>query len=207
MSSLGTPIPNGSLKPESLILGDSINNLANSISSLAPKAEKKSDWTGLEIAKLVISALTPILVVILGIYVSKVQHRNEVLATARVKSYDAIKEDLNRIHCFITDRGTWKEETPATVVGYKRVADREMYEEQGIWSPATMTAFLAYMDAAFTKERGSGLGAGINTTLDQKRNSPKWDDTWKTEITNQKSADYEKAYEAMYKAFAADITQ
>ncbi len=181
------------------------NNVAKAVSASGPTTEKKSAWTSLEIAKLIVSGLTPILVLIFGIGITRSNDRHKTVIDERIKSYDRIKEDLNRIHCFIADVGTWKEETPETVVGYKRVADREMYEEQGVWSKNTMQAYLAYMDAAFATNQRSGIDAKINTTLSQKRNSPKWSDDWQTKITGQEADSYRDAYDKMYEAFFNDM--
>ena len=201
------PFLDGSISetPESPFLSDAINNLAKAVSASAPKTEKKSAWTSLEIAKLIVSGLTPILVLIFGIGITRSNDRHKTVIDERIKSYDRIKEDLNRIHCFITDVGTWKEETPQTVVSYKRIVDREMYEEQGIWSKNTMQAYLAYMDAAFATNQGSGIDAKINATLSQKRNSPKWSDDWQTKITGQEADNYQDAYNKMYQAFFNDM--
>jgi hypothetical protein len=199
MSSPATPEPEMSVSA-------SIDNLTAAIVSTAkptPDAQKKSNR--IEIWKLIISGITPVLVAILTIFVARIGHQQETLTNARVKSYDVVKEDLNRIHCFIKDVGTWKEETPETVIAYKRLIDRERYEEQGMWSPKTMAAYLAYMNAAFATQQGSGLDARINTTLSQKRNSPKWADDWPGKITNAVPDNYQKAYDDMYKAYFADL--
>ncbi len=189
-------------------VGGAINNLAAAINGAAKGPRKKTDpWNSLELTKVVISALTPILVIIVGIFVARAEHRQDTLTSARIKSYDVIKDDLNRIHCFIADVGTWKEETPYTIIGYKRTVDREMYENRGIWSQKTFTAYTTYMDAAFATFQDSGTDARIQTDVYEKDNNSKWNKQWDPQLTGSEATNYRAAYDAMYKAFTDDIAR
>jgi len=187
-------------------LSSAINNLASAIQAGRQTSEKPEKlWNSLESTKLIVSALTPILLLIVGIYVTQVEHHQEALTAARVKSYDTIKDNLNRIHCYVADRGPWKEETPDTVIGYKRAVDREMYEEKGIWSDATFAAYIRYTEAAFKMSRGPGQDPQIRSLTYQKSTLS----TWKQDFADKFATPdpkYQQAYDDMYKAFFHDIT-
>jgi hypothetical protein len=208
--------PSGPAEPT---VASAVNNLAASIRERTRKPEEKAKlWNSLEVVKLLISSLTPILVIVLGYYVSEIElgqsslnaareRRATLLNAERIKSYDAIKDDLNRIDCFITNVGTWKAETPFTVIGYKRDADRVMYEDQGIWSEQTFAAYNAYMDAAFATFQGPGKDARIRTDWGEKEALLNWKKEWNSQLTGQEADNYKSAYDAMYKSFNRDITQ
>jgi hypothetical protein len=190
-------------------LSAAINNLASAIAAAnSPKPEKpECSWTSLEITKLIISTITPIVLLLLGIYVANSEHHAEALTNARLKSYDTIKEPLNRIHCFILDVGTWKEETPEKVIGYKRELDREMHEEKAIWSPETFDDYTAYIDgAAFHIFGGIGQDAQVRTTFEQKRTLPNWDQAWEAHLTGSTDPDYQQVYDHLYNSFMRDLT-
>lgn len=200
MSSPVTPLPETPVSK-------AIENLANAVAAAAKPREEKSEWTRLEIMKLVISTITPLMILFLGIYVTNSERHAEALTTARIKSYDTIKDDLNRIDCFVNDVGTWKDETPDKVIGYRRAIEREMYEEKGIWSKKTFDAFIEYMDhAAFHIYGGIGKDAQIRTTSDQKHSITGWNTEWDSQLTQEIDPNYKNAHDVLYESFIYDIT-
>ena len=72
-------------------------------------------WTSLEIVKLVVSVLTPLAVVVLGIFVARATARIEQSQWAsqkvvenRLRIFDVAAPKLNRLFCFYTFVGRWK---------------------------------------------------------------------------------------------------
>ena len=195
------------LHPAKAALSDAIIKLASAIEHTSKNSDKKSSgWNSLEIFKLLISAATPLLVLYLGISITRNQKSLDLVADQRVRSYDSIKDDLNRIHCFVTDVGTWKEETPTTIISYKRVVDRVMYEDRGFWSPKTFQAFIDYENAAFVPYQGSGRDAQIRTEEWQKRNLSSWKADWHEHLTGEVDPNYQAAYTKLYNAFSDDLS-
>jgi hypothetical protein len=226
------PEPSG-IPAQDHSLSSALNNLASAIRETKESGPKQSNWNSLEITKLLLSSVTPVIGIALGYYVAVTEMQKQavvnerlaaeqiakqaevsqrlqyeqVMLNRRVKSYDTIKDDLNRIHCFILDIGTWKEETPDTVIGYKRAIDREMSENKDIWSPKTVSAYEAYMNAAFAPYQGAGKDAAIKTSADQKDANSKWRRTWDSRLTGTVDLEYRKAYDDLSQSFLADITR
>lgn len=207
MSISDEPIPHAT-SPKDESLSAAISKLAVAIETTGKYSKNPAPvWNSLEVWKLIISAITPLLVLGLGISIAHNQHRLEILATSRLKSYDLMKDDLNRIHCFILDVGTWKEETPEKVIGYKRAVDRVMFEDRGIWSEKTFAAYVDYMNAAFETYQGPGEDAHIRTSYVEKEYIPKWQKEWNNDLTGSIAPSYNAAFGKLYDSFLSDITQ
>lgn len=173
---------------------------------------ENSPWNSLEVAKLIASLLTPIVVALMGAGIQReiahqdmVQKANTRLADRRIAVYDSIKNDLNRIYCFVEDIGTWKAETPDSIVELKRNLDQTMYTNQAIWSPETFQAYLDYMSSAFATFQGVGVDAKIKTTDVQKAVSIKgWRQDWSLRLAPYDAA-HRKRYEALQRALSRDL--
>ena len=144
--------------------------------------ERKSPWNSLEIDKLCAGLLTPILVAWFGFLVqqqlaeqSRSWQSQQRLADRRIQVYDSVRNERNRIYCFIEDVGSWKEDNPETVVGHKRMIDRAMHTNRAIWAADTFQAYLDYISGRWhrretedhrsrEKGRGSGLEARLERT-------------------------------------------
>jgi hypothetical protein len=76
-------------------------------------------WTGYEVATLVVTALTPITVAGLGVFVARtsrrperVQWANQTVITRRLEIFGQVAPRLNQLLCFATFVGGWKEISP-----------------------------------------------------------------------------------------------
>src|SRR6266566_4959224 len=56
------------------------------------------------------------------------------LAERRFQIYDTIREGLNRIYCYVEDKGTWKQEDPDKILTYKRMIDQAMFTQRAFWA-------------------------------------------------------------------------
>jgi hypothetical protein len=187
-------------------LSAALENMATAIRESNQKtAPVQKVWNSLEISKLVVSAVTSIAILLLGIYVANIEHRASALTDARIKSYDAMKMNLNQIHCYVKDFGTWKESTPETIIKAKRELDTEMFSDQGLWSEDTFAAFKSYEETAFGPFRGSGLDASIKAPIGQKAGLPNWHQEWKDAFSDPDPR-YDSAYDNLYKYLMKDIT-
>jgi hypothetical protein len=98
-------------------------------------------WTGYEVATLAVTALTPITVAGLGVFVARagrrlerVQWANQTVITRRLDIFSQVAPKLNQLLCFATFVGGWKEITPLAAIELKREADEIMYANRVLFS-------------------------------------------------------------------------
>ena len=72
----------------------------------------EAPWNSLEIAKLAVSLITPILVLILGIVINNSIKNAERSTSLRSEIYKTVGGDLNDIYSYLAFVGGWKEYTP-----------------------------------------------------------------------------------------------
>ena len=99
------------------------------------------NWNSLEVAKLIVSALTPIIVVVLGIWIARISKRfeqiqwvNRKIIERRIDVYDEIAPLLNDLFVYFTLIGHWKELSPPQVVEAKRLLDRHVNVAASLFS-------------------------------------------------------------------------
>ena len=113
-------------------------------------------WSSVQVATLVVDALTPIAVAGLGIFLARasrrleqVQWANQTVVTRRLEIFADIAPDLNKLLCFATFVGGWKELEPATVIAIKRRVDETMYANRVLFSPPLFDAYRHFMATLF----------------------------------------------------------
>jgi len=176
--------------------------------------ERKSPWNSLEIAKLCAGMLTPILIAFFGFLIqqqlaeqSRSWQSEQRLADRRLQVYDSVRNELNRVYCFIEDVGSWKEDNPETVIGYKRVIDRAMHTHRAIWETDTFKAYLDYMNAAFQTYQGVGTDAKLRTTDREKKvGVPGWKADWSVRLTGTRDTEHKKRYDKLIDLMSRDIS-
>jgi len=150
---------------------------------------KKKDevWNGLEITKLIISALTPLIVFYLGIRISyrlkEIEHRqwaNQQLIEKRLAVYDELVPLLNDIMCYFAYIGCWKELVPPQVVAGKRRVDRIAYINAPVFPSEFLIQYNQFIHLCYKTFRGWGKDAQLRTetTERQKAAGATWDAKW-----------------------------
>ena len=98
-------------------------------------------WNSLEIIKVVISCLTPLIVAYLVYYFNKVikkyekiQWTNQKIIEKRILIYDLVVPKLNDLFCFFCFIGNWKELTPKNIIKLKRELDKQIYIYEPLFS-------------------------------------------------------------------------
>lgn len=130
---------------------------------------KESRWNSLEVAKLVVSLATPILVIAVGYWLNMSLKdleanfaRERTVIEQRAELWKKMAEPLNDIYSYNVYVGNWQSITPAQVLEHKRNLDKIAYSYRPFFSKEFFKAYQSYTDAAFTTGRGWNLDAGIN---------------------------------------------
>ena len=104
-------------------------------------------WSSVQVATLVVDALTPIAVAGLGIFLARasrrleqVQWANQTVVTRRLELFADIAPDLNKLLCFATFVGGWKELEPAGIIAIKRRVDETTSSPSGSAPTSTSPA-------------------------------------------------------------------
>jgi hypothetical protein len=148
-----------------------------------------AEWNSLEIVKLAVAAITPIVVALVGWWVSKglraieqAQWTNRKLVERRLDVYDRMAEPLNDLYVFFRRIGHFQQVTPLEAVKRKRVLDRTFYVNEAVMTERFVGAYKSFMDACFQTYVGEGHDARLKADLGAQRDergarwSPSWDD-------------------------------
>lgn len=163
--------------------------------------------TALEVAKLVVQALTPLVVGYLGWKLSKrlkdieqAQWANRKLTEKRIQIYDEVSPLLNRLYCYYTYVGDWQKHSPAEILETKRVLDLKIYVNKYLLEPEVFKAYQEFIDLLFEHFTGMGQNAKLRTSFQDRTSSPTvtWQPAWASCFSSSKPASLPhvtKAYE------------
>ena len=166
-----------------------------------------------------VEALTPIAVAGLGVFLARasrrleqVQWANQTVVTRRLELFAAIAPDLNKLLCFATFVGSWKELQPGDVVTIKRRLDETMYANRVLFSDQLFEAYRHFMTTLFamwtSTDADAPLRAPIESGWGSRRNMRWWDDSMTAffNTTDPPSTDdIQEAYEELSERFRADL--
>jgi hypothetical protein len=146
-----------------------------------------SSWSSVQIVILVVDALTPIVVAVLGFYVARVSRRiaqiqwaNQTVVTRRLDIFGQLAPGLNQLLCFAAFVGGWKEIQPRQAIAIKRQLDETMYANRVLFSEQLFDAYHHFMATLFamyaTADADAHLRAPIKSKWGDRRNMPWWDE-------------------------------
>jgi hypothetical protein len=143
-------------------------------------------WNSLEIAKFVASILTPIAIVMLGIYVHRVtkrfedfQWKSQKLIEKRIAIYDDLAPLFNDLLCYFTYVGSWKELRPTDVISLKRKIDRQTHLAAPLFTTSFFQACQNFQHLCFRAYTGWGMDARLRTNwAHRKEVQSDWHDDW-----------------------------
>jgi hypothetical protein len=146
----------------------------------------KTIWNSLEIIKVIISALTPIIVAYLVFRFNrvikkyeKVQWTNQKIIEKRISIYDIIVPKLNDLLCYYCYIGNWKEITPKGIIETKRFLDKQLYIYAPLFSKDVLNKYNALIDVCFEKFTGWGKDAKINSFYERRKEChDNWIENW-----------------------------
>jgi hypothetical protein len=151
-------------------------------------------WNSLEITKLVFSALTPIVVAVLGWWISRrlkrlehAQWANQKFMEKRLEVYSNLAPVLNDLYCYFDFIGDWKMKDPIAILNHKRCADRMFYVNATLFSPRFRRAYKKFMDTCFIPgprheyDTTATLKADVNIRRDMfAKRKQTWNAEWDT---------------------------
>ncbi|PKD39129.1 hypothetical protein CWO84_15480 [Methylomonas sp. Kb3] len=168
-------------------------------------------WESLEIAKLGVSLVTPVLVLILGIIINNSIKTSERATALRSEIYKTVGGDLNDIYSYLAFVGCWKEMTPLEIIAKKRAVDKAMYTYKPFFSNELFHTYETFMEEAFAPYGGSGKDARIRSDIstadgDRQSHSKEWEVEWGDRFTKERNKlAQDQAYNRFLEQLARDL--
>ena len=176
-------------------------------------------WNSVQIATLAVNALTPMAVAGLGVFLARASHRleqvqwaNQTVVTRRLELFADIAPGLNKLLCFATFVGSWKELEPAAVIAIKRRLDETMYANRVLFSEQLFDDYREFMGTLFamwtSTDADAPLRALIESQWGSRRNMRWWNDSMTAlfSTTDPSSTDdIQDAYEQLSEQFRAEL--
>jgi hypothetical protein len=172
-----------------------------------------SPWNSLEVAKLVVGALTPVAVVLLGLWVSRATRRveasqwvNQKLIEKRIRLLEEALPRLNDMYCYFTWIGNWKEQSPSDVIQCKRALDKLFFANQSFFSADALAAYRSFTRALFRTYAAPGVDAQLRTAVQSPDGSRitsypgTWEPQWSSMFAAGKDQVERTAVEEQYRA-------
>ena len=143
-------------------------------------------WNSVEIIKIIISALTPILVAFLLFYFNRVikrsekkQWTNQKIIEKRIQLYDYVTPKLNDLFCFYCFIGNWKDLTPKDIIKLKRDLYKKIYIYAPLFSQQFLNKYNTFSNQCFSTFNNWGEDAKIKSPLTRRKEVG--EDNWKLE--------------------------
>ena len=174
-------------------------------------------WNSLEIAKFVVSIVTPVIILFLGIWINKrlkkleqLQWANQKLIEKRIHIYDQLVPILNDILCYFTFIGIWKDIEPKEIVKMKRKVDKIAYVNSPLFSKEFLIKYNNFIELCYSTYSGWGSDAKLRTVFQRRKEAnSQWEASWedcfadKTEATEPELI--KSAYMEFVKYFSEEI--
>lgn len=179
-----------------------------------------SEWTSLEIVKLLVAFLTPVFLFVLGVMVTRAARRVESaqwasrkLIERRLELHQKLAPLLNDLLCFFTWRGHFREIAPPRAIAIKRELDKTVYANQQLFSEEFAAHYKAFLQLLFYHWRGVGKDAELRvskTKLRAERGEdtkwePEWDRLFVAESQASDPVSVVHAYERLMDHFADEL--
>jgi hypothetical protein len=176
----------------------------------------------LEIDKLIVSALTPLAVVVLAFQVTKATKRlearqwvNQKLVEKRIALLTEALPELNDPHCYLAWVGNWKELSPQDILQRKRSLDRLFYANRPFFRPATIEAYEDFSAKVYKTYSAPGHNAQLRTGPisghgDRRKAygdgwDPRWNAYFAAEGDRTALENVAAAYDALFRQFSAEV--
>ena len=146
-----------------------------------------SSWDSLQVVKLLVSALTPLAVIIGGYLINRklkdleeLQWTNHKIMEKRLELFDRVAPQLNDLMSYFTFIGRWKELSPPDVIKLKREMDRDFYSYQPLFSQRLVDEYEAFIEICFQPFAEWGQDAKLLTAMERRKDAfgNKWKADW-----------------------------
>ncbi len=178
-----------------------------------------SSWTSVQIVTLAVEALTPLTVAGLGVFfaraskrIEQVQWANQTVVSRRLDIFAKLAPGLNRLLCFATFVGGWKEIQPRQAIAVKRELDEIMYANKVLFSDELFAAYHQFMTTLFamwaTTDADAHLRAPIESKWGNRRNMGWWEEPMASLFSTTSQADPDEvqaAYDLLSQRFRAEL--
>jgi hypothetical protein len=155
----------------------------------------ENPWNTLEAAKLVVGVLIPLSIIWLGWfltqYLSQFEQQlgrsfwaNQKLIERRLELYDDMAPLLNRLLCFYTWVGYWKDISPKEVLDARRHLDKTVNIYLHLLGDEFFIEYRKFLDMLFVPSPGAGPDAKLRSSIrgpygDRTLDSNyEWDNRW-----------------------------
>ena len=154
-----------------------------------PIAQAQSPWNSLEAIKLIVSVLTPIILLLFGFWINRrikrlesIQWANQKVTERRLRIFDELAPLLNDLLCYYTYIGLWKELTPPDVVSLKRKIDKIAYVNAPLFPAEFLTQFNNFMHKCYSTYAGWGEDAKLLSKFQRRKEAygSEWKSDWET---------------------------
>jgi hypothetical protein len=177
-----------------------------------------SGWNSLEVAKLIVSAVTPIVVVGLGVVISRAARRlehadwaNRTLIERRLELYDKMAPLLNDLFCFFQFRGHFRDVEPPDAIAHKRQLDKIFYVNRFLMSEEFYRLYGDFISSCFKMHLGKGEDAKLRANKEDHREervswNTEWDHYYVEDESEMRSrGTVREKYEDVMRCFAREI--
>jgi hypothetical protein len=177
--------------------------------------------TAYQALDLLVGALTPISVGLLGFYVNsrvkgleQEQWQNRKIVEKRIEFFEKVAPDLNALLCFYTWVGNWKELSPPQVIAVKRRLDKEFHVHRYLLGEDVFARYSDFVERLFTVFAGPGQDALIRAALTSElgdrtlHSNHMWEEKWRACFDEAKAVDrreIRRAYDALMASFQSAI--
>lgn len=174
--------------------------------------------TTLELARLFVSALTPILLFVLGLRVAQATRRLEdatwssrKLIERRLELHQDLAPKLNDLYCFFQCVGHFRALEPPAILQIKRDLDRTFFAFEQLFGRQVRVCYREFMSASFAQWANVGQDSRIKLSPEQLRRergpTAPWQPAW-DELFDATSSDAHKQgglYMNLMLAFGQDV--
>jgi hypothetical protein len=176
-------------------------------------------WTSLEVAKLAVAVLTPILLVLIGLLVARrtknldlAHWLNQQLIERKLRVHDEMAPKLNDLYCFFRFRGHFRDISPPAAIDRKRALDKAFHVNRALFTREFQAAYHSFMDACFLTDVAAGADAKLKLDPEElateRGEDRRWDDTWDGRFAAAealKPTEFDRRYDGLVAAFAKEL--
>lgn len=176
-----------------------------------------TDPTWTEILQAIGAISVPFVVAIVGFVLARSQNRNTELLKVRLDYYRLLAPGLNRLMCYMTFIGTWRDDSPPQIIEQKRQLDHTFFCAAPLFSPGVLKSYTALMTETFSTFNDWGEDAKIRSNPYRRRQSWRcgqpWDSAWDrlfafddaATISAQRLRNYRELYDALIGQMVKDL--